>query len=74
MAVNFEKSMKRLDEIVKKLESGQAALDEALALFEEGAGLIKECGAMLETAEKRVSILSTSGGEPILSDFEGSEA
>ena len=69
MAKSFEKSMLRLDEIVRKLESGQAALDEALTLFEEGARLIKECGSMLENAEKRISILSTSGGEPVLNDF-----
>ena len=33
----YEEAVKRLEEIVKKLESGAAPLDESIALFSEGA-------------------------------------
>ena len=34
--LTFEQAMGRLEEIVKRLEQGDAPLEEALALFEEG--------------------------------------
>ena len=52
--MNFEKSLERLEEIVKSLEKGDAPLDESLKLFEEGTGLIASCGKMLDDAEQKV--------------------
>ena len=46
----YEKAVKRLEEIVKKLESGAAPLDESIALFSEGAELVKTCTAILDEA------------------------
>ncbi|MDD6734820.1 MAG: exodeoxyribonuclease VII small subunit [Clostridiales bacterium] len=53
----FEKSIKELEEIVAKLESGDTTLDESLELFEKGIKLSKECNQMLDKAEKKVSVL-----------------
>lgn len=53
----FEKSIKELEEIVAKLESGDTTLDESLELFEKGIKLSKDCNSMLDKAEKKVSIL-----------------
>ena len=55
--LSFEDSVKRLDEIVKHLESGDLPLEESLSLFKEGTCLITSCNAMLEEAEQKVSIL-----------------
>lgn len=55
--MNFEESIKRLDEIIKALEDGKIDLDRSLALFEEGAGIIKNCNKMLDDAEQKVTIL-----------------
>lgn len=55
--LSFEESVKRLDEIIKHLESGDLPLEESLSLFEEGTCLITSCNAMLEEAEQKVSIL-----------------
>ena len=55
--ISFEDSLKRLDEIVKHLESGDLHLEESLSLFEEGTALVTSCNAMLEEAEQKVSIL-----------------
>ena len=57
----FEKSIKELEEIVSKLENGDASLSESLELFEKGIKLAKECNKMLDEAEKKVSVLI--GGE-----------
>ena len=56
-APNFEAALKRLEEIVKKLESGDLPLDSALELFEEGIKLSRFCHTTLGQAERRVEIL-----------------
>lgn len=54
---DFERSLARLEEVVRKLESPQLSLDEAMKLFEEGVELSRECQKQLEEAEGRVEIL-----------------
>ena len=54
---DFEKSLARLEEVVRRLESPNLALDEAMKLFEEGVALSRECQKQLEEAEGRVEIL-----------------
>jgi len=53
----FERSLSRLEEVVRKLESPQLSLDEAMKLFEEGVTLSRECQKQLEEAEGKVEIL-----------------
>ena len=50
-APDFETALKRLEEIVKKLENGELSLDSALELFEEGIKLSRFCHTTLEQAE-----------------------
>ena len=52
--MSFEDSVKRLDEIVKLLERGDAPLSESLKLFEEGTSLISNCDTLLNEAEQKV--------------------
>src|SRR5262245_42736365 len=59
-APDFETALKRLEEIVKKLENGELSLDSALELFEEGIKLSRFCHTKLEQAERRVEILLKS--------------
>jgi exodeoxyribonuclease VII small subunit len=56
-APDFESALKRLEDIVKKLESGDLSLDSALELFEDGIKLSRFCHTKLEQAERRVEIL-----------------
>ena len=53
----FEQALARLEEIVRKLDSGDAPLDESLSLFEEGVKLVKFCSDKLDRAEQTVKIL-----------------
>jgi exodeoxyribonuclease VII small subunit len=70
-APDFETSLRKLEEIVKKLESGDLSLDSALELFEEGIKLSRFCHTKLEQAERRVEILlKNSSGQPTAVPFE----
>ena len=51
---NFEQSMKKLEEIVEELDTGDHSLEESLQKFEEGLKLGKTCKEILEKAELRV--------------------
>ena len=53
-ALSFEAALKRLEEIVRKLESGEAALDEAIKLYEEGDRVKQQCEARLKAAQARI--------------------
>jgi len=48
----FENAMKRLENIVQDLESGDLSLDEALKKFQEGMKLSKFCSDKLDESEK----------------------
>jgi exodeoxyribonuclease VII small subunit len=52
--LSFEAALKRLEEIVHKLESGEASLDEAIALYGEGDRLKQQCEARLAAAQARI--------------------
>ncbi len=55
---NFEEAQKELEQIVQRLEHGQAPLDEALALWERGELLYKLCRERLDAAEGRIEELA----------------
>ena len=57
---SFEKSMKELEDIVKKLEGGALTLDESLDAYEKAIKLVRECNDMLDSAEQRVRVLTES--------------
>ena len=54
---SFEDSLKRLCEIVERLESGELPLEDSLRLFEEGIQLARASQARLDAAERRVEEL-----------------
>ncbi len=60
--MNFEKSLRRLDEIMAALESEQVGLDASLKLFEEGIELLRSASAELDRAETKVQILLEKSG------------
>ena len=59
--VNFESSLKKLEQIVAKLEDGDISLEDSVKSFEEGIGLVKECQNLLSAAELKVKKLLDSG-------------
>ncbi|MEK6236553.1 MAG: exodeoxyribonuclease VII small subunit [Planctomycetales bacterium] len=71
----FESAVSRLERIVDQLEGGDVDLGDALEQFEEGCGLLKQCREFLETAERRVDLLTGTDeqGEPVLQPFDENE-
>ena len=57
---SFEDSLKELENIVSKLESGELALEKSLEEFEIGTKLYKECKDQLSIAEKKIALLTDS--------------
>ena len=57
---SFEDSLKELENIVSKLESGELALEKSLEEFEVGTKLYKECKDQLSIAEKKIALLTDS--------------
>lgn len=53
----FEQSIKKLEEIIGKLESGDVDLEKSVAYFTEGIELVKNCQDELVKAEEKVKIL-----------------
>jgi exodeoxyribonuclease VII small subunit len=52
--LTFEQALKKLSDIVAKIESGQIPLEQSLTQYEEGMDLIKYCRGILEKAEKKI--------------------
>ncbi|MBN1848469.1 MAG: exodeoxyribonuclease VII small subunit [Deltaproteobacteria bacterium] len=68
---NFEDAMKRLEEIVKDLESGDLSLEASLKSFEEGMNLVTFCSEKLEEAQRKVTLLvKESDGKYVHQPFE----
>jgi len=61
--LGFEQAQAELEQIVERLEHGQASLDEALTLWERGEQLYALCRARLDAAEGKVEELARRVGE-----------
>ncbi|MGZ3172949.1 MAG: exodeoxyribonuclease VII small subunit [Croceibacterium sp.] len=52
--MTFEDALKALEEVVRKLETGEVPLDESISLYERGEQLRKHCQARLDAAQARI--------------------
>ena len=65
-ALSFEDALKALEDIVRKLESGDVPLDESITLYERGEALRKHCQARLDSAQARIEkIVAGPDGQPV---------
>ena len=55
--INFEEAITKLEDEVRKLESGNMTLDDSIKSFEESVKLVRVCNEILDSAERRVRIL-----------------
>jgi len=63
--LSFEQALAELEQIVARLESGQAPLEDSIQLYERGAALKAHCERRLEAARLRVEkIVEGAGGAP----------
>ena len=52
--LSFEAALKELEQIVDRLEHGEAPLEESIGLYQRGAALKAHCEKRLEAARLRV--------------------
>lgn len=63
--LSFEDALRALEEIVRKLESGEAPLDESIDLYARGDALRAQCQARLDAAQTRIeAIVTDRAGRP----------
>jgi len=63
--LTFEQALAELEQIVSRLESGQAPLEDSIRMYERGAALKSHCETRLEAARLRVEkIVMNAGGQP----------
>ena len=56
--IDFEGSLKELNSLIEKMESGNLSLNESLSCFETGVDLIKQCQSALTEAEQKIELIT----------------
>jgi len=62
-AKSFEHAFDKLEEVVRKLETGGLSLDEATKLLESGMKLATKCNEILSSAELKITRLQANFAE-----------
>jgi exodeoxyribonuclease VII small subunit len=60
--LSFEQALAELEQIVARLESGQAPLEDSIRMYERGAALKAHCETRLEAARLRVEKIVVGAG------------
>ena len=69
--LNFEASLKELEEIVERLENGQGSLEDAISAYERGSLLKKHCQAKLDdSVESRKNKIASRRRCGRITDFD----
>jgi exodeoxyribonuclease VII small subunit len=58
MTETYEAKIGQLKQIIERIEDGNTSLEESMQLYEQGAVLIKQCEALLNDAEMKITTLS----------------
>jgi exodeoxyribonuclease VII small subunit len=68
--LSFEQALDQLDQLVRRMESGDLGLDESIAAYRRGAELARFCQGRLADAERQIQKLD----ENVLKNFTLSES
>ena len=60
-AISLEEQFASIEEIIGKMEAGEATLDETFDLYKKGLEKIKAANAMLDDMEKAMLIMNEDG-------------
>jgi exodeoxyribonuclease VII small subunit len=52
--LTFEDALRALEDVVRRLESGEVPLDQSIELYERGEALRAHCQARLDAAQARI--------------------
>ena len=67
--LTFEQALDQLDQLVRRMESGELGLDESIAAYRRGAELARYCQGKLADAEQQIQRLD----EGVLKNFSPDE-
>lgn len=71
-SLSFEQAIDELDQLVRKMESGELSLDESVAAYRRGAELARYCQSRLANAEQEIRQLEGDLLKPLnLGDLKG---
>lgn len=59
--MKFEDSLKKLEGLVAKMESGELNLDDMIKAFEEGRTLVATCQKDLDAIRQRIEKVTKAG-------------
>lgn len=63
---SFEDALKRLEEVVESMESGELSLEKLMRQYEEGSRLAAHCQKRLSEAEQRIQQIERKAGGEIV--------
>lgn len=63
LELTYEEAIKRLEDVVRRLEEGDVPLEDAIALYQEGVHLARLCGNKLDAVEAQITLLLEENGE-----------
>lgn len=71
--LSFEDALRALEDVVRKLESGEVPLDESITLYERGEQLRRHCQARLDAAQARIEkiVAGPDGRAAASAPFDG---
>jgi len=56
----FEQAIERLEQIVASIEQGKIPLEQSIERYGEGIELVKQCRKILDSAEKKIQLLTVN--------------
>jgi exodeoxyribonuclease VII small subunit len=71
--LSFEEALRRLEEILRKLDQRDLTLDQALSLYEEGIRLVNLCESRLKDARLKVEVILKEKEGFIIEDLESAK-
>ncbi len=69
----FDQSLKKLEEVVKRLETGELTLEDSIELYQEGMELARQCHVKLEAAEQKVQQIVRENDQLRIEPFHSKE-
>ena len=66
---SFESNLKKLENIVDKIESGEIGLEESVKLYEEGMKIKKICDKKLQDIEMQIKKIKIEDNKISKQDF-----
>ena len=69
--LSFEDGLARLEEIIRRMESGDSPLESLVKNYQSGVSLLKHCRSKIERAELKVKEVTGQDGEMTTQDFPG---